>query len=119
MSERARLFITNSHKKEIQEVVDNIVYLNRDKAVKLKQIAILFRSWACGTELSQTLLEKNIPFFSEDSKNIWNKDEVRDLIAYLNLAFEDDIYNANKALLRIINRSARKFGPKSLAKLEK
>lgn len=42
---------------------------------------------------------------------------MRDTLAYLNLAFEDNVFTANKALLRVINKPSRGFGDKIMETL--
>ncbi|OAL10100.1 hypothetical protein A6V39_04260 [Candidatus Mycoplasma haematobovis] len=112
--EKVRHFITTNPEREIEEITNTILSLHKQKKVPFKKFAVLFRNWSYGRRVNEVLTQKRIPFFSEDLKRLWNREEIKDSLAYLNIAFEDDIYNANKSLLRVINKPARGFGAKFL-----
>ncbi|OAL10097.1 hypothetical protein A6V39_04245 [Candidatus Mycoplasma haematobovis] len=118
IGERVKLFITNNPKREVDEIVNTILDIKKKELAPYRSFAVLFRNWSFGRKLSETLTDMGIPFFSEDLKNIWNKEEIKDALAYLSLAFEDDILIANKSLLRVINKPTRGFGQKSLQLLK-
>ena len=80
----------------------------------LKDIGVLYRTNAQSRVIEEALLRENIPFKVVGSYFFYNRKEIKDLIAYLNL-----IYNTsdNISLERIINVPKRKIGPTTIKKL--
>ena len=80
----------------------------------LSDIAVLYRTNAQSRNIEEALLRENIPFKVVGSFYFYNRKEIKDLIAYLNLIYneKDDIN-----LLRIINVPKRKIGLKTIENL--
>ena len=93
--------------KQINELLDN--------GVKLRDIAILYRTNAQSRNFEEELLNSNIPYKVVGSLYFYNRKEIKDLLAYLKL-----IYNPNDdlSLTRIINVPRRKIGKSTLDKIK-
>ncbi|OAL10093.1 hypothetical protein A6V39_04225 [Candidatus Mycoplasma haematobovis] len=117
LGEPVRLLISDKWCNEIEEILNAVEIVNRQKSISLKKIAILFRCWSFGSLLSEALIQRKVPFFSEDPERVLNSEEVRDVLCYLRLASEDDINDVN--FLQIINKPNRNFGPKNLKTLKR
>ena len=93
--------------KQINELIN--------KGVKLKDIAILYRTNAQSRSLEDELLVSNIPYKVVGSMYFYNRKEIKDLMAYLKLIYnkDDDV-----SLLRIINVPKRKIGKTTIDKLK-
>lgn len=104
---------TEDEKAEVDYVVKeihNLVTMGKP----LKDIAVLYRTNAQSRVVEEAFLRENIPFRIVGSYFFYNRKEIKDLIAYLNL-----IYNKDDAisLERVINVPKRKIGAKTLEKL--
>ncbi|MBQ9011449.1 MAG: ATP-binding domain-containing protein, partial [Bacilli bacterium] len=91
---------------EIKKLINN--------GVNKEDIAILYRTNAQSRNMEEDLLSENIPYKVVGSFYFYNRKEIKDLIAYLKL-----IYNENDdiSLMRIINVPKRQIGPKTIANL--
>ena len=80
----------------------------------LSDIAVLYRTNAQSRNIEEALLRENIPFKVVGSFYFYNRKEIKDLIAYLKVIYneKDDIN-----LLRIINVPKRKIGLKTIENL--
>lgn len=81
-----------------------------------KDIAVLFRGIRQSHILQSCLMQKNIPFRLLGGTLLFERKEIKDILAYMALTINpaDD-----ERLKRIINRPARKIGPATVALLEK
>ena len=80
----------------------------------LSDIAVLYRTNAQSRNIEEALLRENIPFKVVGSFYFYNRKEIKDLIDYLKVIYneKDDIN-----LLRIINVPKRKIGLKTIENL--
>ena len=78
---------------------------------KYSDFAILYRTNAQSRIVEEAFVRANLPFNIIGSYYFYNRKEIKDLIAYLNL-----IYNSNDSvsLERVINTPKRGIGPKSV-----
>ncbi|MGE5456358.1 MAG: ATP-dependent helicase [Ignavibacteriales bacterium] len=84
------------------------------KSSPLKEIAILYRTNAQSRNMEEALLRENIPYKVVGSFYFYKRKEIKDLIAYLNVIYnQDDDIN----LLRIINVPKRGIGLKTIENL--
>ncbi len=75
---------------------------------------ILYRSNWQSEIFEQVLRQYDIPYQVSGSKSFFDRIEVKDVIAYLQLIAN---FNNDQAFLRIINKPSRKIGEKALQKL--
>ena len=82
--------------------------------LKWSDFAILYRSNYQSDVFEQQLRQAMIPYTVSGSIGLFDRVEIKDLLAYLQLItnFEND-----QAFLRIINKPARKIGLKTISKL--
>jgi DNA helicase-2/ATP-dependent DNA helicase PcrA len=106
------LWVTQDSTHEAQIVADQIDILRND-GVKLSEIAILYRSNTQTPFFEDQLRLSQIPYKMIGGQKLYEKKEVKDLIAYLQV-----IQNPNNevALRRILNVPARGIGNKTLEK---
>ena len=93
-------------KNEIKKLIDN--------GVEKSDIAVLYRTNAQSRIIEEELLHENIPYKVVGSFYFYNRKEIKDLISYLKL-----IYNQNDdiSLLRVINTPKRGIGLKTIENL--
>lgn len=98
---------------EAHYVMDRIKRLI-DSGEKRGEIAVLYRTNAQSRNMEEALLAENIPYKVVGSFYFYNRKEIKDLISYLKL-----IYNQNDdvSLMRIINVPKRQIGPKTIENL--
>lgn len=84
------------------------------KEYPLSEIAVLYRTNAQSRNMEEALLRDNIPYKVVGSFYFYKRKEIKDLIAYLNLIYNeyDDIN-----LLRVINVPKRGIGLKTIENL--
>ncbi len=83
--------------------------------VKKEDIAVLYRTNAQSRNIEEALLKENIPYKVVGSFFFYKRKEIKDLIAYLKLIYNN---SDNTSLLRIINVPKRKIGIKTIENLE-
>lgn len=85
-----------------------------DEGKNLEEIAILYRTNAQSRTLEEELLKENIPYRIVGSLYFYGRKEIKDLMAYLRLIYneKDDI-----SLARVINTPKRGIGLKSIQNL--
>ncbi len=95
-------YVTNEIKKLIQD------------GVSLNDICVLYRANAQSRTVEESFLTNNIPYNIVGSYAFYNRKEIKDLIAYLKLIYnnKDDV-----SLLRIINYPKRGIGSKAIENL--
>lgn len=103
----------NDEKDEANKVVKEIINL-QSNGVNINKIAVLYRINSQSRVLEEALLTRNIPYKVVGAYAFYNRKEIKDLLAYLKL-----IYNQNDdvSLLRIINYPRRKIGEKTIEDL--
>ncbi|MFW6287423.1 MAG: DNA helicase PcrA [bacterium] len=86
-----------------------------EKGYKYKDIAILYRTNAQSRSLEEALVKYAIPYQIVGGVRFYDRMEIKDIIAYLRLIYnnDDDI-----SFLRIVNKPRRGIGAGTLAKLE-
>lgn len=104
---------SENEKDEAFYVVTEIKKLiNND--VKKEEIAVLYRTNAQSRAIEEVLLRENIPYKVVGSFYFYNRKEIKDLISYLKLIYNN--YDDN-SLLRVINVPKRGIGTKTIENL--
>ncbi len=100
---------------EAQYVVNEIERLVNQEQVSLKDSAVMYRVNAQSRALEETLLRYGVPYKLVGGTRFYQRQEVKDIIAYLRL-----IHNPhdNVSLLRIINVPGRGIGEKTISILQ-
>lgn len=86
----------------------------REEGKSFKDMAVLYRTNAQSRTIEEALLKSNIPYTMVGGTKFYNRKEIRDVIAYLNvIANPAD----NMSFERIVNEPKRGIGPGGLEKL--
>jgi len=99
---------------EASFVVDTIAQLVASKQFEPGECAVMYRTNAQSRLLEEAFLQARLPYRLVGAQRFYGRREVKDLLAYLRLA-----YNANDeaSLTRIINVPTRGIGSKTIAAL--
>lgn len=100
-------------KDEAYYVTNQILELIK-KGVSENNIAILYRTNAQSRNIEEAMLEANIAYKVVGSFYFYNRREIKDLICYLKLIYNN---SDNLSLSRIINVPKRKIGLKTIEKI--
>lgn len=103
----------DNEKDEAYYVVDQVKKL-LNNGVDKEDIAVLYRTNAQSRVLEDCFLKENIPYKVIGSFYFYNRKEIKDLIAYLKLIYNEKDDNS---LIRIINVPKRGIGLKTIEKL--
>lgn len=99
---------------EMDRVVENIRLLHGTEGLKFSDFAILYRSGFLSRVAEKKLVEKNIPYEIFGGVRFYQRMEILDMLAYLNLiAYGDDM-----SFRRIVNTPRRRFGRAKMGYLE-
>ena len=104
---------TDSEKEEALFVANEIKKLINDGTDK-KEIAVLYRTNAQSRTIEEAMLSNNIPYKVVGSFYFYNRKEIKDLISYLKLIYNNQ---DDTSLLRIINVPKRGIGLKTIENL--
>ncbi|WP_031489010.1 ATP-dependent helicase [Ureaplasma canigenitalium] len=96
-------FKGSSNDEEINFVVNEIVRLINTEDVMLKDITVLYRSNHHSRQIEQVLIENNIPYNLYGGFKFYQREEIKDIIAYLKVINNYD----ELSLLRVINKPRR------------
>lgn len=105
-------FHAKNDAEEADYVVKEIKRLN-ENGVSYSDIAILYRASHVSRSIEQVLLREKLPYEVWGGVRFYERKEIKDVLAYLNLLVSDD----NLSFSRIINVPRRNFGPASLKKI--
>lgn len=113
--EKIAYYRAASERDEALYVVDQIVKLRQTAGYQLKQMAILYRTNAQSRIFEDQLLKANLPYKIIGGHKFYDRKEIRDVLAYLQL-----VANPQDSLSfqRVINEPKRGIGQGSLAKLQ-
>ena len=104
---------TESEKEEALYVANEIKKLISDGNSK-SEIAVLYRTNAQSRTIEEAMLASNIPYKVIGSFYFYNRKEIKDLISYLKLIYNNQ---DDTSLLRIINVPKRGIGLKTIENL--
>ena len=110
-----RVVVAPDDEGEARWVADEIVRLAFEEKIPRHEIAVLYRTNAQAKPLEETLRLAGIPYRVVGGTSLFDRKEVRDLLAYLRAAMNprDEV-----SLLRIINVPARGIGDQTVAKAQ-
>lgn len=106
------LFILEREEDESEFVVSEILNFQR-QGYKYRDIAVLYRSNTQGGLIESSLRRANIPYSISGGTSIFDRREIKDMMAYLKQALSPN----EVSLRRIINVPARGVGDTSIEKL--
>lgn len=85
-----------------------------DKGEKPSEIAVLYRTNGQSRVFEEAFLKENIPFKIVGSYFFYNRKEIKDLISYMHLIYNN---NDDASLKRVINVPRRGIGSKTIERL--
>ena len=85
-----------------------------DKGEKPSEIAVLYRTNGQSRVFEEAFLQENIPFKIVGSYFFYNRKEIKDLISYMHLIYNN---NDDASLERVINVPRRGIGSKTIERL--
>ncbi|WP_216083175.1 ATP-dependent helicase [Candidatus Mycoplasma haematohominis] len=113
-----KLHLTNSNESEENQIINKILELNEKYKVPFKEMAVLARNRKHREEIEFKLLRKRIPYENRETINQdLRREEVKDLICWLNIAVGGSVKVQGSAMKRVINKPRRGLGDKKIAEL--
>ncbi len=111
--ERVEVFAAGDEHEEAAFIVSTIRMLGVRESVRYHDVGVLVRANHLTRAIEEEFLKERIPYRVSGGMSFFERQEVRDLLAYLRLAanHDDDV-----SLLRIINTPRRGIGRKALEK---
>ena len=100
-----------------QEEASTVVRLTKellDKGEKPSEIAVLYRTNGQSRVFEEAFIKENIPFKIVGSYFFYNRKEIKDLISYMHLIYNN---NDDASLERVINVPRRGIGSKTIERL--
>ena len=111
---KVKYYKSQNEKDEAYHVVNEIKNLLVN-GINKSDIAVLYRTNAQSRNMEEALLKENIPYKVVGSFFFYKRKEIKDLIAYLKLIYNND---DDTSLLRVINVPKRGIGAKTIENLE-
>ena len=102
-------------KDEADYIVSEIKRKIDEANVSFEEIVVLYRTHAQSRTIEEALLRANLPFKVVGSFHFYERKEIKDLMAYLRLIYNE---KDNASLLRAINVPKRGIGDVTVAKLQ-
>lgn len=109
-----RILPTDNEAREAELVIADIQSQLFQKKTRFSDYAILYRSNHQSRALEKILRERNLPYYLSGGTSFFDRTEIKDLLAYLRLAAND---NDDAAFLRCVETPKRHIGPATLSKL--
>jgi DNA helicase-2/ATP-dependent DNA helicase PcrA len=110
-----KVVAARSEEEEAKFVADEIVRVSYEEKIPPREIAVLYRTNAQARPLEEALRLAGVRYRVVGGTSLFDRKEVRDLVAYLRAALNprDEI-----ALLRIVNVPARGIGDQTVARAQ-
>ena len=112
--EQVKYYRAQDEKSEALFVVDQIKRIV-DNGTPYNEIAVLYRTNAQSRTIEEALMKSVIPYKIVGSIYFYNRKEIKDLISYLKLIYNE---KDDTSLTRIINVPKRKIGLKTIETLQ-
>ena len=111
---KVTLKYVNNPYDEADFVIETLLALTRRGEARLGDFAIMYRTNAQSRVLEERFLAHRVPYHVVGTQRFYGRKEVKDLLAYLRLAYNPE---DESSLLRVINVPPRGIGMKTLALL--
>lgn len=109
------LYTLPDEKHEAEYVAKSIVHHHEKNNIDYKDCAILYRSHALNREIEHALQTHKIPYKISGGLSFYDRAEIKDIIAYLNVLAN---FAYDPSLKRIINTPSRGIGAKTIQALQ-
>ena len=105
--ELIKVYEANSEKDELEFVVENIRRLHQQGGIEYQDFAVMYRTNVQAWPLAQIMLRRDIPYERISNLSLFDRMEIRDVMAYLRLIADPD---NEVSFERIVNVPARGIG---------
>ncbi len=112
--EQINVRICYDGREEARFIIGEMLRLSEEEDERLNNMAILYRTNAQSRLFEEMLLSANIPYRLFGGMKFYDREEIKDMMAYLKLAVNP---NDNVSFMRIINVPRRGLGPGAIQKL--
>lgn len=113
---KPELITTSSSEDESFFIADTLENMHHKHGTPFTEMAVLYRTHAQSRQIEQAMLEKGVPYTIVGGIRFYNRQEIKDVIAYLKyLANPQD----KLSLKRLANTPTRGIGPKTFAEVIK
>jgi len=111
-----KIKITRSYSdnEEGKSVAESILQERSEKSLNWNDFAVLYRTNAQSRSMEEALRKSNVPYKIYGGMSFYQRKEIKDLIAYFRLTFNN---NDEEAFKRIINYPARGIGKTTIDKI--
>ncbi len=101
----------NNEKEEASFVAKKIASLVKNNNTSYEDICVLYRTNAQSRTIEEAMLKENIPYKIVGSFYFYNRKEIKDLLCYLRLIYNE---KDDASFLRVINSPKRGIGDKTI-----
>ena len=112
--EKIRLIKAYADSEEAYLVASSIVSRIQSDHAEYQDFAILYRTNSQSRALEEALRKRNLPYMIYSGNSFFDRQEVKDVMAYLKLAVN---LNDDESFKRVVNKPARGIGDTSLSAL--
>ncbi len=109
--DRIRLIQSYTEQEEGLLIASSIVSKMQEEHAKYQDFAILYRTNSQSRALEEALRKRNLPYMIYSGNSFFDRQEVKDMMAYFKLAVNN---SDDEAFRRIVNKPARGIGDTSL-----
>lgn len=108
-------FRADDERDEARFMIDQTLKLQREKGIKLGDVAVLYRTNTQSRVFEEMLVKSGLPYTMVGGTKFYERKEIKDILAYLRI-----IYNPadSLSLLRVINVPKRGIGDTTIGKLQ-
>lgn len=108
-------YCAQDERDEARFMIDQTLKLQREKNLKLGDVAVLYRTNTQSRVFEEMLVKSGLPYTMVGGTKFYERKEIKDMLAYLRV-----IYNPadSLSLLRVINVPKRGIGDTTIAKLQ-
>lgn len=107
------LFEANDEADEANNLIRNVRKLSKEHS--LGEMAVLYRTNSQSRAIEESCIASGIPYKIVGGLKFYDRKEIKDIVAYLKLAYNP---NDSQALRRIINVPKRTIGPATIQKVQ-
>lgn len=104
-----------NEKQESEFVSSEIKKLVKHKDIDYSDIAIFYRNNEFSRNIEESLIKRKIPYYIKNGIKFYNRKEIKDAVAYLQLALNPD---NDLEFRRVINTPKRGIGPTTIKKIQ-
>ena len=114
VGEKIRLIKAYTEQEEALLITSSIISKLRSESAEYRDFAILYRTNSQSRAIEEALRRRNLPYIIYSGNSFFDREEVKDTMAYFKLVSNID---DDESFKRIVNKPARGIGNTSLAAL--